>query len=253
MWKNENPVRYVRSRLRYPSDLTDEEFALVEPIAAAIAALWTLREVVNGLMYILSTGSQWRAIPKDLLPRSTVHDYFDLWSWDGTLDRIHDALYIHFREQAELEPSPTAAIIFGAFHALAVDVSKSLQRAARVANRGWRGSTRTAMMQARRSNARSATFSSTRRVCRWTMPQARQRLQNLNRKALAFLRLASIRLMQRKLCDPGWFSRTDTKTRHSVNLRMLTIKVLDKIEGKFLLDVLDLRCWNIRSVNENEY
>jgi transposase len=42
-------------------------------------------------MYILSAGCQWRAIPKDLPPRSTLYDYFDLWSWDGTLDRIHDA------------------------------------------------------------------------------------------------------------------------------------------------------------------
>jgi hypothetical protein len=47
-----------------------------------------VREVVNGLMYVLRTGCQWRAIPKDLPPRSTVHDYFDLWAWDGTLDRI---------------------------------------------------------------------------------------------------------------------------------------------------------------------
>jgi transposase len=45
-----------------------------------------MREIVNGLMYILSTGCQWRAIPKDLPPRSTLYDYFDLWSWDGTLD-----------------------------------------------------------------------------------------------------------------------------------------------------------------------
>ena len=52
-----------------------------------------VREVVNGLMYILSTGCQWRAIAKDLPPRSTLYDYFDLWGWDGTLDRIHDALY----------------------------------------------------------------------------------------------------------------------------------------------------------------
>jgi hypothetical protein len=50
-----------------------------------------VREVVNGLMYVLSTGCQWRAIPKDLPPRSTVHDYFDLWAWDGTLDRMHHA------------------------------------------------------------------------------------------------------------------------------------------------------------------
>ena len=70
-----------------------------------------VREVVNGLMYVLSTGCQWRAIPKDLPPRSTVHDYFDLWAWDGTLDRMHHALYVQCRELANREPSPSAAII----------------------------------------------------------------------------------------------------------------------------------------------
>ena len=66
-----------------------------------------VREVINGLMYVLSTGCQWRAIPKDLPPRSTVYDYFDLWSWDGTLDRIHDALYARCREEVSREASPT--------------------------------------------------------------------------------------------------------------------------------------------------
>jgi len=47
-----------------------------------------VREVVNGLMYILSTGCQWRAVPRDLPPRSTLFEYFDLWDYDGTLDRI---------------------------------------------------------------------------------------------------------------------------------------------------------------------
>src|SRR5208337_4601371 len=66
-----------------------------------------MREVVNALMYVLSTGCQWRAIPKDLPPRSTVHGYLDLWAWDGTLDRIHHALYVKCREQAQREASPT--------------------------------------------------------------------------------------------------------------------------------------------------
>src|SRR6516165_4675252 len=60
---------------------------------------------------VLSTGCQWRAIPKDLPPKSTVYDYFDLWTYDGTLQRIHHALYEQCREQAQREPSPTAAII----------------------------------------------------------------------------------------------------------------------------------------------
>ena len=68
-------------------------------------------EVVNGLMYVLSAGCQWRAIPKDLPPRSTVNGDFAQWAYDGTLDRIHHALYVKCREQAEHAASPTAAII----------------------------------------------------------------------------------------------------------------------------------------------
>jgi transposase len=59
----------------------------------------------------LSTGCQWRAIPKDLPPRSSVYDYFDLWTYDGTLERIHHALYEQCREREQREASPTAAII----------------------------------------------------------------------------------------------------------------------------------------------
>ena len=103
MWTSKNRRRYDRSRLRYPSDLTDEEWALVEPLIAPAKrggnrGHVVVREVVNGLMYILSTGCQWRAIAKDLPPRSTLYDYFDLWGWNGTLDRIHDALYALCRQ-----------------------------------------------------------------------------------------------------------------------------------------------------------
>ncbi len=116
MWSNQNRARYDRSRLRYPSDLTDAEWAHVEPLIPPAKRGGNRRhvderEVVNGLMYVLSTGCQWRAVPKDLPPRSTLYDYFDGWSWDGTLDRIHDALYVKCREAVAREASPTAAII----------------------------------------------------------------------------------------------------------------------------------------------
>ena len=52
-----------------------------------------MREVVNGVMYVLSTGCQWRYIPKDLPPRSTLHDYLTRWNYDGTIEKIHYALY----------------------------------------------------------------------------------------------------------------------------------------------------------------
>ena len=70
-----------------------------------------VREVLNGIFYILWTGCQWKALPKDLPPKSTVHDYLELWNWDGTLERIHHELYVAVREQEGREPSPTAAII----------------------------------------------------------------------------------------------------------------------------------------------
>ena len=102
--------------MRYPSDLTAEEWQRVEPLIppgkrGGGKRTVVMREVVNGLMYILSTGCQWAALPKDLPPKSTVYDYFDLWSWDPTIDRIHEALYAACREQASREASPTAAII----------------------------------------------------------------------------------------------------------------------------------------------
>ena len=66
---------------------------------------------MNGVMYILSTGCQWRYLPKDFPPRSTVHNYFVWWQCDRVLDRIHHALCVECRDKAEREASPTAAII----------------------------------------------------------------------------------------------------------------------------------------------
>ncbi|MDE3747264.1 MULTISPECIES: IS5 family transposase [Methylobacterium] len=116
MWTTENRARYDRSELRYPSDLTDDEWALIEPLIPPAKRgggkrSVDMRAVVNGLMYVLSTGCQWRAIPKDLAARSTVHDYFDLWDYDGTLERIHHTLYVACRERMDREASPTVAII----------------------------------------------------------------------------------------------------------------------------------------------
>ena len=102
------------------------------------------REIVNGLMYILSTGCQWASLPKDLPPRSTVWEYLDLWDWDGTLERIHHALYVEVRENAGREASPTTAIIDS--------------QTAKGAVKGGLRSTRPAMTLARRCLAASATF-----------------------------------------------------------------------------------------------
>ena len=156
MWTVENRGRYDRSKLRYPTDLTDAEWALVEPLIPPAKRggnkrTVNVREVVNGLMYLLGTGCQWAAIPKDLAPRSTVHDYFARWNWDGTLGRLHHALYMQCREQAGREASPTVGIVD----------SQSVKGA----EKGGVRSTRPATTRARRSGARSATSWSTRRAC----------------------------------------------------------------------------------------
>ena len=116
LWTDKNRAKYDRDHLRYPSDLTDDEWACVEPLIPPAKLgggkrRTDMRAVMNGVMYILSTGCQWRYIPKDFPPRSTLHDYFTWWICDGTLDRIHHALYVECRDKAEREASPTACII----------------------------------------------------------------------------------------------------------------------------------------------
>ena len=110
-----------------------------------------IREVLNAIFYVLWTGCQWKALPKDLPPKSTAHYYFMLWDWDGTLERIHEALYVAVREAAGREASPTTAIIDS--------------QTAKAAQKGALRSTRRVMTRARRSPGASATFSSTRSAC----------------------------------------------------------------------------------------
>jgi len=164
MWTNENRARYDRSHLRYPSDLTDGEWKLVEPLIppgrrGGDKRTVIMREVVNGLMYILSTGCQWRAIPKDLPPRSTLYDYFDLWSWDRTLDLIHHELYVKCREAIGREASPTAAVIDSQSVKSAEKGGPRLIRRATTRERSDNEDV------ALRSRARSGIFSSIRKAC----------------------------------------------------------------------------------------
>ena len=155
MWTTQNRKRYDRSQLRYPSDLTDDEWAHVAPLIPPAKPggnkrTVDIREVMNGVMYVLSTGCQWRALPKDLPPKSTVHDYLELWNWDGTLERIHHALYVAVREQEGREASPTVAIIDS--------------QTAKGAQKGGLGSILRVTTRARRSRVASGTSWSTRWV-----------------------------------------------------------------------------------------
>src|SRR5919107_3311666 len=80
----------------YPSDVTDDQWALIEHLIPVYPGgrprTTDVRDVLDAILYILRTGCQWRYLPVDFPPRSTVWRYFDRWRSDGTLDTIHDRL-----------------------------------------------------------------------------------------------------------------------------------------------------------------
>ena len=153
MWTAETRSQYDRSGLRYPSDLTNAEWALIAPLLPPAKRggrqrSVDLRAVVQALLYLLETGCQWRHLPKDFPPKSTVWGYFDLWGYDGTLARIHEALYVALREREGRAPSPSAAVID----------SQTVQSA----EKGGLLARPRAMMRARRPRASSGISSSIR-------------------------------------------------------------------------------------------
>lgn len=116
MWTDSARRQYRRLGRRYASDLTDEEFALIEPMLPAAkpggrCRATALREVLNAILYLLRTGCQWRMLPKEFPPRSTVYGYFRRFWQLGIWIRIWGALTMEAREQAGKEASPSAAII----------------------------------------------------------------------------------------------------------------------------------------------
>ena len=92
MWTTENRGRYDRSKLRYPSDVTDAEWAIVGPLIPPAKRggnkrTVNVREVVNGVMYVLSTGCRWGDLPRgpQWATKSAAHRWLQRWQADGTL------------------------------------------------------------------------------------------------------------------------------------------------------------------------
>ncbi len=103
-------------RPSYPSDLTDEQWELIKPLlpenrGSGQPTKVELREVVNALLYMKQTGCQWRYLPHDLPPRSTVHYYFEKWTSDGTFEALMAQLRERTRRKAGREHQPTTASI----------------------------------------------------------------------------------------------------------------------------------------------
>ncbi len=116
MWTDSTRPKYERKSDRYATDLTDEEFDLIAPHLPPSKRrgrprTTSIREVVNALCYLLRTGCQWRMLPKDFPPKSTVYEYFGQWRDNGTLENIHHTLYQQTRELEGREASPTAGVI----------------------------------------------------------------------------------------------------------------------------------------------
>lgn len=102
--------------MSYPTDVTDAQWALVEPILNARKATGRppkvdRRAVLNALLYMDRSGCQWRMIPSDFPKRSTVRYYFDLWTADGTLVRVNDLLRKAVRTSLERPEEPEKAVL----------------------------------------------------------------------------------------------------------------------------------------------
>ena len=115
-WSEITRRQYRREGLRYASSMTDAEWSLIEPFMPEASAIGRpretdLRAVVNAILYMASTGCQWRQLPKEFPPYSTVQGYFYRWAQDGTLARINHALVVASRESKGREASPTAGVI----------------------------------------------------------------------------------------------------------------------------------------------
>ena len=104
------------SRRAYPTDLTDAQWAILEPLVPAAKPggrppIHARRELVNAMLYILRSGEAWRLLPHDLPPWQTVYHYFRLWRDAGIWEQINAALRERVRTEAGRDPTPSGAII----------------------------------------------------------------------------------------------------------------------------------------------
>ena len=143
-------------RRLYPTDLTDEQWAIIEPFLPQPKTQgrtgrpreYSYRELINGIFYVLRTGCTWDMMPHDLPPWNTCNHYFSQWRRDGTWQTMHDALRERLRTKMGRDATPSAAILD----------SQSVKTAEKG---GLSNRTRLAMMRASMSKDVSAIFLST--------------------------------------------------------------------------------------------
>lgn len=116
MWTPTTREQHSRKALRYQTDVTDAEWAVIEPHLPAACStgrprVWPMREIVNGIFYVMRAGCPWRLLPSDFPPWETLYRWFGAFRDDGRFERINHALVMDDRERVGREASPSGAII----------------------------------------------------------------------------------------------------------------------------------------------
>ena len=116
MWTPTTRQQHSRPITRYQTDLTGAEWRVIaphlpKPCATGRPREWPMREIVNGIFYVMRAGCPWRLVPSDLPPWGTIYRWFAAWRDDGRFERINHALVMADRERVGRDASPSAAII----------------------------------------------------------------------------------------------------------------------------------------------
>src|SRR5918997_1379053 len=116
MWTPATRLQHSRDHLRYETDLTDAEWAVIAPLMPEPKPrgrpwAWPLREVMNAILYVLRGGIAWRLLPNDLPPRTTVYRWFSAWRDSGLSKTLNHLLVMADRERVGREASPSAAVL----------------------------------------------------------------------------------------------------------------------------------------------
>jgi transposase len=116
MWTPATRQQHSRTIARYQTDLTDAEWRVIaphlpKPCATGRPREWPMREIINGIFYVMRAGRPWRLLPNDLPPWGTIYRWFAAWRDDGRFERINHALVMADRERVGRDASPSAAII----------------------------------------------------------------------------------------------------------------------------------------------
>jgi transposase len=116
MWTPTTRQQHSRPVTRYQTDLTDAEWRVIaphlpKPCATGRPREWPMREIINGIFYVMRAGCPWRLLPSDLPPWGTIYRWFAAWRDDGRFERMNHALVMADRERIGRDASPSAAII----------------------------------------------------------------------------------------------------------------------------------------------